>query len=74
MKARILTTAIAFPVALALASCETKETTEENMSSGADKVAEGMKEMADSAAEATKEAATHASEATKMRQPQPATR
>ena len=60
MKTRILTAAIAFPVALALASCETKETTTEEMSSGADKVAEGVKEMADSATEATKEAAAEA--------------
>lgn len=61
MKTTILSATIALPLAFALASCsektETEETTEENVSSGAEKTAEGMKQMADEAAAASKEAA-----------------
>ena len=58
MKSKILSAAIALPLALALTSCEAKkpETTEDKMSAGADKVAEGVKEMTDAAASSAKEA------------------
>jgi len=69
MKTRILSTAIALPIALALASCDVKKTetntVEEKVSAGAEKAAEGVKEMSEAAADATKDAAEDMKDAAK---------
>lgn len=62
MKANILASAIALPVIFALASCDAKKS--EEVSTGADKVAEGVEEMTAAAVEATEKAADDAAKRT----------